>query len=75
MVTKLNTLPAGNPRGPRWGEALAAAAGLVVPAPWEKNALEATMRKGTSIAAGTVLAARAGIVAYPLFFQRWCLTC
>jgi len=32
------------------------------------------MRKSTSIAAGTVLAAGGGAIAYPLFFRRWCLT-
>ncbi|HEV2255243.1 MAG TPA: hypothetical protein VGS06_18840 [Streptosporangiaceae bacterium] len=32
------------------------------------------MRKSTSIAAGTALAASGGIIAYPLFFRRWCLT-
>jgi hypothetical protein len=32
------------------------------------------MRKSTSIAAGTVLAASGGVIAYPLFFRRWCLT-
>ena len=32
------------------------------------------MRKSTSIAAGTALAVSGGIVAYPLFFRRWCLT-
>lgn len=38
VVTKLNTLLGGeSSRARRWGEALAAAAGLAVPAPWEKN--------------------------------------
>jgi hypothetical protein len=32
------------------------------------------MRKSTSIAAGTALAASGGMIAYPLFFRRWCLT-
>jgi hypothetical protein len=32
------------------------------------------MRKSSSIAAGTVLAASGGIIAYPLLFRRWCLT-
>jgi hypothetical protein len=32
------------------------------------------MRKATSIAAGTALAASGGVIAYPLFFRRWCLT-
>ncbi len=32
------------------------------------------MRKSTSIAAGTVLAASGGVIAYPLLFRRWCLT-
>ena len=32
------------------------------------------MRKSTSIAAGTVLATSGGVIAYPLFFRRWCLT-
>jgi hypothetical protein len=32
------------------------------------------MRKSTSIAAGTALVASAGVIAYPLFFRRWCLT-
>ena len=32
------------------------------------------MRKSTSLAAGTVLAAASGAIAYPLFFRRWCLT-
>jgi hypothetical protein len=32
------------------------------------------MRKSTSIAAGTALAAGGGMIAYPLFFRRWCLT-
>jgi hypothetical protein len=32
------------------------------------------MRKNTSIAAGTALAASGGIIAYPLLFRRWCLT-
>ena len=32
------------------------------------------MRKGTSIATGTFLAASGGVIAYPLFFRRWCLT-
>ncbi len=32
------------------------------------------MRKGTSLAAGTAVAAGLGTLAYPLFFRRWCLT-
>ena len=32
------------------------------------------MRKSTSIATGTVLAAGLGSLTYPLFFRRWCLT-
>ena len=32
------------------------------------------MRKSTCIAAGTALAASGGVIAYPLFFRRWCLT-
>ena len=32
------------------------------------------MRKGTSLAAGTAVAAGLGSLAYPLFFRRWCLT-
>jgi hypothetical protein len=32
------------------------------------------MRKSTPIAVGTALAASGGIIAYPLFFRRWCLT-
>jgi hypothetical protein len=32
------------------------------------------MRKRTSVAAGAVLAAGLGSLAYPLFFRRWCLT-
>jgi len=32
------------------------------------------MRKSTSVAAGTVVAAGLGSLAYPLFFRRWCLT-
>ena len=32
------------------------------------------MKKGISLAAGTVLAAGLGSLAYPLFFRRWCLT-
>jgi hypothetical protein len=32
------------------------------------------MRKATSIAAGTALAASGAVIAYPLFFRRWCLT-
>jgi len=32
------------------------------------------MRKSTSIAAGTVVAAGLGSLAYPLFLRRWCLT-
>ena len=32
------------------------------------------MRKGTSLAAGTAMAAGLGSLAYPLFFRRWCLT-
>ena len=32
------------------------------------------MRKSSSIAAGTALAASGGIIAYPLLFRRWCLT-
>src|SRR5215469_295609 len=32
------------------------------------------MRKSTSIAAGTAVAAGLGSLAYPLFFGRWCLT-
>jgi hypothetical protein len=32
------------------------------------------MRKGTSLAAGTAVAAGLGALAYPLFFRRWCLT-
>jgi hypothetical protein len=31
-------------------------------------------RKSTSIAVGTVLAASGGVIAYPLFFRRWCLS-
>jgi hypothetical protein len=33
-----------------------------------------TVRKSTPIAVGTALAASGGIIAYPLFFRRWCLT-
>ena len=32
------------------------------------------MRKRTAIAAGTALAASGGVIAYLLFFRRWCLT-
>jgi hypothetical protein len=32
------------------------------------------MRKGTSLAAGTAVAAGLGSLAYPLFFRPWCLT-
>ena len=32
------------------------------------------MRKSTPIAVGTALAAGGGIIAYPLFFRRWCLS-
>jgi hypothetical protein len=32
------------------------------------------MRKSTSIAAGTVVAAGLGSLAYPLLFRRWCLS-
>ena len=32
------------------------------------------MKKSTSIAAGTALAAGGGMIAYPLLFRRWCLT-
>jgi hypothetical protein len=32
------------------------------------------MKKSTSIAAGTVVTAGLGALAYPLFFRRWCLT-
>jgi len=32
------------------------------------------MRKGTSLATGTAMAAGLGSLAYPLFFRRWCLT-
>jgi hypothetical protein len=32
------------------------------------------MRKSTSLAAGTAVAAGLGSLAYPLFFRRWCLT-
>ena len=32
------------------------------------------MRRSTCIAAGTALAASGGVIAYPLFFRRWCLT-
>jgi hypothetical protein len=31
-------------------------------------------RKSTSIAVGTVLAASGGVIVYPLFFRRWCLS-
>ena len=32
------------------------------------------MRKSACMAAGTALAASGGVIAYPLFFRRWCLT-
>jgi hypothetical protein len=32
------------------------------------------MRKRTSIAAGAAVALSGGVIAYPLFFRRWCLT-
>jgi hypothetical protein len=32
------------------------------------------MKKSTPVAVGTALAASGGIIAYPLFFRRWCLT-
>jgi hypothetical protein len=32
------------------------------------------MRKSAAIATGTFLAAGGGVIVYPLFFRRWCLT-
>src|SRR5215472_1450359 len=59
-------------RDRQWGEVLAQR----LHRPFRPHSSEemSAMRRSIPIAVGTALAAGSGIVAYPLFFRRWCLT-